>query len=369
MCVNSAQSCPINKVKFFQNEILLRNMKNQNVDTNDANFQFTSQNNELLKDFTNIINLDGGVMAFSNIFTESKILIEMKISEGEPCFIPFFRNSKESLFILEKDYYLNTCYVSKSNSTILYDKRYELIDSYSKYNIYSQNKVMDSLSIFLGKSNFTNSFFPQQYGTPLATYPNNIQQSLNTNNRILQSGNISTYNITQFTTKIQIPDDFNNFYINSVYKYDFNYKLNVDLYFRNYIGMNLTCINDFKKQNILDKINYHVTELSNDIYRASDIGYYVVLAQLTLFVYNSCVYGILYYFKFTSDKQDITLYFDQYRFKFLFAALPVVLTSALNLGTGFIVTKSSVYKEPKEFFGSPLCIDYESYLFYSDIIF
>ena len=58
--------------------------------------------------------------------SENKIINEFKISEGKPCVNTYFHNSFKGRFLLENNYFKNSCWKTKVDKNILFDERYFL---------------------------------------------------------------------------------------------------------------------------------------------------------------------------------------------------------------------------------------------------
>lgn len=78
----------------------------------------------------------------SNTNTKGNILVDFKISEGQPCINPMLRSNNGSLYVLEGDYSNPGC----AKNITQQDKHYQLIDSYSYFAVYYQNKILSAMN-------------------------------------------------------------------------------------------------------------------------------------------------------------------------------------------------------------------------------
>jgi hypothetical protein len=117
MCVPTATPCPYNYMKIIPFGQALP-----------TEFNYTSFT---LKDAT---------LVLSNENIKGKILVDLTVSEDIPCADPLYKNNNYPPFILEKFYFRSRC--DNSLGSKQYDTEYEHKDSYSYYNVYSENGVI-----------------------------------------------------------------------------------------------------------------------------------------------------------------------------------------------------------------------------------
>jgi hypothetical protein len=353
LCLPESENCPINKIEFIKNEDLLKNSNKNNINntnnTNNTNNNINSNlsidydNNLLLKNFDGYLKIDGGVWAFSNKFTNSKIINQFKISEGKPCLNTYFHNSYKGRFILENNYYLNTCWKTKVDKSIQFDERYILLDSYEKKKLYDENRITGKFSYFLNKTFLYND--RPDFGEGVFRYPAFYKQ------RSLQENN----NNNQTTPSIE------KYYANYLYNYDFNFNYNIDLYARNYIGLSLKCFNDIKRNNLKDELFAYLKNAPIYLAIASDLMYFVFLAVFGIQVYNFVVYGTFHCIKKTVDQKDATIYFDMFKWKVVICLFPLLLTLLLIVIHIYIIGLLKTPNNILAILGDKNCVDNDTF--------
>jgi len=369
LCIDIKENCPINQLTFFSltelksnTDIFLNLNKNSTNSTNSSNsfngkINYFNSDSILLTNYIGYLDVDGGILAFSNLFTNNRIITQFKISEGQPCLIPFFDNSRSARFILEYNYYQSKCNYRKYNTTVFSnDKRYWIIDTYSKYNLYKQNGILKNFDYFINSTNSKNQI-PDFNNNMYVTYPTlrdlaSVSSSSVSTNDLLNSNSNSN-------GKINLTID--NFYVNYIYNYDFNFNYNVDLYARNFIGLKKKCYDEIKAKGLQNAMISHVSFIPIYFAISSNITYYILLAVITLAVYNIVVYGVFYFLKKTVDQPDVVLYFDKFKFKLLFLLFPLLLHVVVIVM--IINIRSSVNNDqtPLNYLNNYECVDSETY--------
>jgi hypothetical protein len=118
LCVQHDSLCPINYINFVD------------------------KYNPSIED--KIVELKGKFVEWSSFnISQGKIFVELKLSELIPCADSFFKNLQQKPFILELDYYKDKCYASINGK--FFDDRYSFLDQYIKYDVYSDNKILNQL--------------------------------------------------------------------------------------------------------------------------------------------------------------------------------------------------------------------------------
>jgi hypothetical protein len=133
MCVPISTPCPYNYMEVIP--------KGQPLP---SGFQYTS------------VALNDATLVISNINTKGKLLVETNINEGTPCADPAYKNYLMPPFILETYYENNQCVDQLNGQT--YDLSYDLKDSYSFYNLYSENGILIYLNALPGFITYSQSF-------------------------------------------------------------------------------------------------------------------------------------------------------------------------------------------------------------------
>jgi len=122
LCVNTAYECPVNFMKFVP--------VNQDLPKDDKNYTK--------------IAADGGTFLISGDFVKQKILVDLKVSDAQPCASPYYSNSNSTTYILEYAYGYDKC--NKKIGDDQYDSRYGLIDNYAFKALTTQNGVWNIIS-------------------------------------------------------------------------------------------------------------------------------------------------------------------------------------------------------------------------------
>jgi hypothetical protein len=351
LCLPQTENCPINKVEFIKNEDLIKNSiktnNNSTINNNTSNLTIDYDNNPLLKNFVGYLKMEGGVWAYSNKFTNSKIINQFKISEGKPCLNTYFHNSYKGRFLLENNYFLHSCWKTKIDKSIQFDERYFLLDSYEKKKLYNENRITEKFSYFLNKT-FLYNDRPDYFGEGVFRYPSFYKQ------RGLQETNKTNNNIGNTPT-------IDKYYANYLYNYDFNFNYDIDLYARNYIGLSLKCFNDIKRNNLKDELLTYLKNAPIYLAIASDLMYFVFIAVFANQVYNFVVYGTFHCIKKTVDQKDATLYFDMFKWKLVLCLFPLLLTLLLIVTHIYILGLIKTPNNMLAILGDKNCVDNETY--------
>lgn len=353
ICIENNQSCPINQIKFFSYSDLKPN--------NNSNFL----NNNLLKNYISYIEVDNGIIAYSNLFSQNKVLTQFKISEGKPCIIPYFENARSNKFILENTFYLSKCYTSKLNTTESYDENYNIIDSYKKLNLFSQNGILNNFKYFINKTSTLQNDAPQ-FENIIETYSTTSSKA----NQITYTINPVTSESSTIDVSLNLaqntPINYGNYYANYIYKYDFNYNYNIDLFYRNYIGLKKSCFNDIQTKGLKDLMMTHVATAPIYFAIASDICYYLIIFIFTLATYNIVVYGTFYILKYSIDQIDVVYYFDMLKYKILISVFPLLMSIIFNALIGYIRSILNFDRTALNYLNNSDCLDIHSYSILND---
>jgi len=126
LCLGENETCPINMIYFIDSE-------NDNFIDN-YHFNFT------------IVELDDVKrIAFTNQNIKGKVIIVFKIEDNYPCANPLYTNSKSSFtkYILHPYFSLDQCIPLKKD--LIFDTRYEELDTYSFERVLGENLIKDKL--------------------------------------------------------------------------------------------------------------------------------------------------------------------------------------------------------------------------------
>lgn len=385
LCVESKEQCPINYVKYFSFAELNLNSNNKsggNISGNNSNVSssynnsttaginylnnknYFSSNPILLKDFTGYVVLDDGIIAYSNLFTQNLILVQFKISEGQPCTIPFFDNARAARFYLETNYFQSKCFRTKTNTTnFSFDTRYIYIDSITKYNLYKQNRILKSFDYFKDKTGLK-TLIPDFNNNFIVTYPSANAQTSYT---ILgQNQETTKTNNTNNNDNINKNSVIDNYYVSYLYNFDFSFSHKTDLYSRSFIGLKKKCFDEIKARNLQETMLFHVSKVPIYYAICSDMAYYLVLAAIALASYKLVVYGVFYVLKKTVDQPDAVLYFDKFKFKVLFVLFPLLIEVVAIAIVAYMRSINNTDQTPLEYLNNPECVDTLTYENLSD---
>ena len=144
MCIEENLDCPINKILINNESYYSEN----NINFNTINLK----NNKYLH--------------YTNKNINDQVISNFKLNEeGFPCYNPMRYNTIYPQYILLENFESFIC-IDKFNNSF-YDKRYQYLDSISKYKLYNENSLYDSLT---GKPNYPSFSFNSQIGLYIKNY-------------------------------------------------------------------------------------------------------------------------------------------------------------------------------------------------------
>jgi hypothetical protein len=121
LCIPNNSECPMNEIKVQPSNAEIPNDKKYYV-----------------------IKADGANFLFSNENKKGTIINQFKISDNQPCILPYFENMSGNLYLLDAMKKRNKCYRGIGDQ--VEDKTYEKIDSYNKRNLFNDNQLINILN-------------------------------------------------------------------------------------------------------------------------------------------------------------------------------------------------------------------------------
>jgi hypothetical protein len=181
LCFPNNLDCPMNEVKVQSSDVAIPNDKNYSV-----------------------VKAGGVNFLFSNENIKGKIVNQFKISDGQPCIIPYFESIKGNLYLLDAMKSRNTC--SKGVGDQVEDKSYVMIDTYNKRNLFNDNQLTNLLNTLpefpLNNYNVPTNLYVKEYIGINPSCLNNIKQSGNSQNVMNQLNNMESDMGTTLTLSI-----------------------------------------------------------------------------------------------------------------------------------------------------------------------
>lgn len=144
LCVHESVNCPINNILVVNNKV------------------------QTPANYTSYDISDGKKIMYTNVETSGKILVEFKLSEGEPCMNPKYNNLNSEKHILENQNYNVGCQEIGERKE-LFDNMYRELDADDNFSFYNNNGVeslLKTLPKYKPNSNveYTRLFIREYHG-------------------------------------------------------------------------------------------------------------------------------------------------------------------------------------------------------------
>ena len=137
LCIEEKYKCPITNIKIVD-------AANLNQTLSLRNYKVLKLNDGTYFLIGNGINETNNERESVDITLNTKVIIDLKFSEGQVCLNPYEKNTDFVQYKLINDFNSYTCRAEVDN--LLYDDRYDKIDSYKWANIYQDNNLIQVIS-------------------------------------------------------------------------------------------------------------------------------------------------------------------------------------------------------------------------------
>lgn len=264
LCVDNNKACPVNDIKFYEYseyEKIKSNLTNEETTVLAAN----------------------GVLVYSNKKTSSKkIVVDLKISNGQPCLNPYYENIGPRVYVLDVYAQRNYCF------------------KYTDSNDIRNNQTSKDLGQYLFNSNYQE-------------IDKINMQGLYFENQITQVA----YDMPKF------PKDI--------------YNRDISLYSRNYFGLKTSCYNNVKKNNMGQDLMEDLNKIKNlmEINTTPMTVFTIIMVSL---VFILCFTGVVVSGR-TRNSQKVDRCFFWSYFGVAFVTMAIAIALAISLITIFSSVK------------------------------
>jgi hypothetical protein len=255
LCMDKDSACPMNDIKIIdRSDNEPDDFKYTKVEAGDKDILFTNEN------------------------TKGNIIAQFKISDDQPCILPFYENTKGTLYLLDALQGKGEC--KRGIGDTLYDDNYKKIDTYNMKSLLQENQITAVLN--------TLPEFPlEAYNRP------------------------------------------------------------VNLYVKNYIGVNPSCLKDIKANNLSLSILEELVNMEAKMSKNLILSLVVMILVIIASVFGTCFACFSY-----SDDKTI---------KIVLACLPVTLSFVNIILCIILVSGIGNIAHHYSSINNPMCVDAVTY--------